>query len=203
MAVGILAYGSLISAPGSEIGPLIRKIVPVKTRFKIEFARSSSGRNAAPTLVPVDEGGACVDAFLLILDARVSVEDAEDMLYRREINKVGSGKQYPRKSNPSRDDVVIKSQPDSSRANPVLYTSIGTNIEAQDLTPEHLADLAIASAKAKAGHCGRDGITYLRDAKHAGISTPLMASYEAEILKRTGVATLDEAIESVATRRIS
>ena len=58
MAIGILAYGSLISTPGSEIGPLLRGVTPKETNFEVEFARSSTGRNDTPTLVPVEERGA-------------------------------------------------------------------------------------------------------------------------------------------------
>jgi len=55
-----LAYGSLIDDPGSEIQPVIARLIEgVETPFKVEFARSSEKRDGAPTLVPVKEGGAC------------------------------------------------------------------------------------------------------------------------------------------------
>ena len=51
--IGILAYGSLIDDPGREIEPLIiRRLKGVETPFQIEFARSSSTRDGAPTLIP-------------------------------------------------------------------------------------------------------------------------------------------------------
>jgi hypothetical protein len=57
-SVGILAYGSLIGNPGSEIEKATRKAVSgVKTPFRVEFARGSRGRGGAPTLVPVESGG--------------------------------------------------------------------------------------------------------------------------------------------------
>ena len=60
--IGILAFGSLIDEPGKVIGPLIReRISGIPTPFSIEFARSSSTRSGAPTLIPVDIGGSPVE----------------------------------------------------------------------------------------------------------------------------------------------
>ena len=57
MSIGILAYGSLIDDPGFEIKGLIsKKLNGILTPFKIEFARCSSSRGGAPTLVPVQNG---------------------------------------------------------------------------------------------------------------------------------------------------
>ena len=39
-----------------------------------------------------------------------------------------------------------------------------------------------------------DGISYLLNAKKAGIITPLTADYEKEILKQSGPASLDAAL---------
>ena len=72
----------------------------------------------------------------------------------------------------------------------VLYTSIGSNVT--PLTPEHLADLAIARvAKAE---LGKDGISYLAAAKSNGIVTPLSPAYEAEILRKTSTDSLARAL---------
>ena len=47
--IGILAYGSLIDNPGSELGPnTVAKIKDVNTPFRVEFARKSQSRNYAP-----------------------------------------------------------------------------------------------------------------------------------------------------------
>jgi len=197
--VGILAYGSLITDPGRDIAPLIQNYLPMQTPFKIEFARSSSGRSGAPTLVPVDNGGSHVLAQLMVLGASVDAEIAEDLLYCREIDQVGSGKTYPRDRVPKSGQVQIVRSKGLTAADPVLYTKIDANLK--NPTADVLADLAIESARGDAGTHGRDGITYLRDAKNAGISTPLMASYESEILRRTGASTLGEAIDLVTSRR--
>ncbi|MFU8767967.1 MAG: hypothetical protein ACNA7I_09975, partial [Candidatus Methanoperedens sp.] len=47
-----------------------------------------------------------------------------------------------------------------------------------DPNASKLADLAVKSAKAKAGRTGKDGISYLLSVKRQGISTPLMQEYE-------------------------
>ena len=51
------------------------------------------------------------------------------------------------------------------------------------LTAEHLAELAIESARRERGD--RDGISYLMMMKQNGIATPLSEPYEQEILRRT------------------
>ena len=198
MRIGILAYGSLISNPGPEIGPRVRRVEPMRTPFKVEFARSSTGRNGAPTLVPVKTGGDRANAVVLVLDDSVTPKDAHDMLYRREADKIGTKESYVARGNPGPDTIVIKELAAAHGAERILYTEIRATIE--DLTPEHLADLAVKSARAEAGTCGRDGITYLRDAKEAGIETPLTAAYESEILKETGTATLNEAIQKLTSK---
>jgi hypothetical protein len=59
-----VAYGSLISDPGDEIrSTTIETKKGVITPFKVEFARKSRSRKGAPTLVPVEQGGAQVSAW--------------------------------------------------------------------------------------------------------------------------------------------
>lgn len=53
---GIIAYVSLVHDPGPEIASLIVERVDVVTPFRVEFARLSTSRVDAPTLVPVTEG---------------------------------------------------------------------------------------------------------------------------------------------------
>jgi hypothetical protein len=53
--IGILAFGSLIGNPGDEIAALeiaAERRHGVLTPFPVEFARSSTKRGGAPTLVP-------------------------------------------------------------------------------------------------------------------------------------------------------
>jgi len=65
------------------------------------------------------------------------------------------------------------------------------------LTAVHLAELAIKSARLE--RTGRDGITYLIDAKRNGITTPLSVDYEQEILRRTQTSNLHEALRKIQT----
>src|SRR5262245_16489353 len=92
-SVGILAFGSLINSPGTEIeAALVGRILNVPTPFGVEFGRTSVKRNGAPTLVPVQEGGSPVLAQILLVN--ISEEDAKDRLWRRELNRVGQGGHY-------------------------------------------------------------------------------------------------------------
>jgi hypothetical protein len=63
------------------------------------------------------------------------------------------------------------------------------------LTAETLAMLAIKSAQKLDN--GRDGISYLLDAKRNGIVTPLSAPYEREILRRIVTVTLRDALKKI------
>ena len=47
---------------------------------------------------------------------------------------------------------------------------------------------------------GRDGISYLLDAKRNGIVTPLSAPYELEILRRTETTRLGDALMKIRVR---
>lgn len=192
MKVGILAYGSFIPDPGWEIENARTRIIrDVETPFCIEFARKSKGRMGAPTLVPVEVGGARVRGQ--VFEMNLSEKEATDVLYRREINKVGSDKKYKRPDTPGGDSVLVERIPDFAGLDVVLYTKIAANID--KLTPDKLACYAIGSVTKD--NLGRDGITYLLDAKKARIQTPLSADYEAAILRRTGCETLEHAREQL------
>ncbi|MER8460217.1 hypothetical protein NKI50_27875 [Mesorhizobium sp. M0563] len=196
-SLGILAYGSLINDPGAEISAATTKKLStdVATPFPVEFARSSSSRKNAPTLVPVDNGE-FVKAIIFVLADKVTVSEARDMLWRRETrNATGT---YRPPANPTNNSVLVKELDLFHGIGQVLYTSIAANIET--LTAEHLADLAIESAQAVSNGglvAGRDGITYLRDALSAGIKTRLSDDYLRSVLKKSGCSDLDTAIEKL------
>lgn len=199
--IGILAYGSLIDDPGEEIKAVtIDRIKEILTPFKVEFARSSRRRNGAPTLVPVQSGGANVKAQIYILKENVCEKEAADMLLRRETNKVGSKEEYRPPTQPNEDTVVVERLESFHGIDVVLYTKIGANIH--PLTPQKLAQLAIKSALSEAGEQGRDGISYLINAKRNGIKTPLMSEYEREILQKVHANTLEEALEILQKKRL-
>jgi len=193
MQIGILAYGSLIEDPGSEIKPLIEKrITDVKTPFKIEFARTSSSRDGAPTLV-LDDNGSSVNGQILVLKDSITLKEAKDILWRRETRrKIGN---YQEPDNPSPNKVIVEVLDNYKDIDYVLYTKIGANIE--NPTAEILATLAIESAKKDAGKKGKDGISYLISVKNKGIITPLMEEYEKKILELLNVKTLEDARKKI------
>ncbi|PLY14955.1 MAG: hypothetical protein C0631_09020 [Sedimenticola sp.] len=191
--IGILAYGSLIEDPGKEIKPIIRaRKEGITTPFSIEFARSSSTRDGAPTVVPVANGGNPVNASILVLESSISLGEAENLLWRRETRKECSDKHYTRPSAPTPNKVIVERLRDFAEIDIVIYTKIGENIT--NLTAEKLADLAIDSAKAQAGRDGKDGISYLISVKRQGISTPLMPDYEKAVLHKTSTSNLEDAL---------
>lgn len=190
--IGILAYGSLLEDLGTKIQPLIdKRINGIKTPFPIEFARSSSSRGGAPTVIPVEEGGSFVIGAILVFKATVSVENATDLLWRRETRNEYTNKNYKRPENPKANQVIIESLSNFYGVETVLYTKIGSNIE--DNSPTSLAKLAIKSAREKPGKKCQDGINYLISLKRQNITTPLMEAYEQEILRITKTSSLKEA----------
>ena len=190
--IAILAFGSLIEEPGQEIGPRIRdRVEGVPTPFSIEFARKSRKRGFGPTLVPVEDGGSPVNAVLLELDPEVGLDGSKDLLWRREIGNETSGERYKRPADPGPNQVLVECIEDFRGFDFVLYTRIGRNIN--PLTPDHLAVLAIRSARGEAGANGTDGISYLASAMRQGITTPLTQGYKDAILRDARAASLAEA----------
>jgi hypothetical protein len=195
-AVGILAYGSLVDDPGVEIGPLVvERIESVETSFCVEFARTSRTRGGAPTLVPVSEGGSRIKGKILVLEESVSETEATDMLWRRETRRERSGERYESPSSYDVNAVLVRRLEDFEGLDMVLYAEIGANIS--DLDSRKLAELAINSARSRAGREGKDGITYFIGVKENGVETPLMLDYESEILRQTGTNTLLQARETL------
>jgi cation transport regulator ChaC len=191
--IGILAYGSLINDPGVELKAVEVVRVRVETPFRVEFARYSRSRSRAPTLVPVTRDGARVRAKILVLSPEVSREQAEDMLWRRESGKVCSGKKYPRKQ--MRNAIRLREIKGLANVDTVLYTDFYATSKIRHPKPGNLARRAISSAKSRRD--GKDGITYLMDAKCSDIRTPLMEEYETEILRLAVADSLSEALRKL------
>jgi hypothetical protein len=191
-SVGILAFGSLIDNPGAEIeAALVGRKLNVRTPFGVEFARRSNKRGGAPTLVPLARGGAPVSAQILLVS--VSEQEAKDRLWRREINKVGQGGHYIHHANPGPNTLIIDRDENYEQVSVVLAARFAATIV--PLTAARLADLAIESARLE--RTGRDGITYLIDAKRNGLLTPLSEAYEQEILRRIEVVDLNQALRKI------
>ncbi len=197
-STGILAYGSLIEDPGIELTPLIvGRIFDVETPFNIEFARSSRTRDGAPTVVPVDGFGAPVNGVILVLEEEVKIEVARDLLWRRETRNEDSDRHYRQSMHWASNRMVVAEVENFQNVDSVLYTSISANIP--DPTPQTLARLAIDSAAGHAGALGKDGISYLISLKRQNIETPLMADYEAEVLRMLDASTLQDALAQART----
>jgi len=187
--IGILAYGSLITDPGAELLPLIQFRIKTETPFPVEYGRLSQSRGGAPTLVP-HPAGAPVYAEILVLDDSTSIEQVENILYRREIHQVGSDKTFTPRDDPAR--VQVREYHDAPCVETVLFTDFNDLGKIPTPAPEELAKKAIASVKI-AGE-GKDGITYLIQARDSEIDTRLTAAYVDQILILTGAKTLREAL---------
>ena len=193
--IGILAFGSLITDPGTELQPRISMRIKTKTPFPVEYARISQTRGGAPTLVPY-ESGAPVTAEILVLDDDTLIAEATDMLWRRERRREGAGDTYSRGT--SENSVLVEEFHDDPCVSTVLYTDFnptGKNL----YTAAELAKRAIRSVAAAPP--GMDGITYLMRTIQSGIETPLTADYKTEILKQTVTLTLEEALKTARDTR--
>lgn len=192
--VGILAFGSLITDPGTELSPKITMRIKTATPFGVEYGRYSQTRGGAPTLVP-HQAGAPVDGEILVLDDAVSLDEARNMLWRRERRKEGTGETYVAGTSPN--SVLVREWTDSPCVECVLYTDF--NPEGKVATPQaaELATKAIQSVKA--AKPDMDGITYLMNNLASGIKTKLTPDYEAEILKQTKANSLEEALRKAKT----
>lgn len=191
--IGVLAYGSLIDEPGEELNAVtVDRMLGLQTPFPIEYARSSTKRAGAPTLIPWDSGS-LVKAQILILQDDIDLQTAKNMVWRREIGRVGQMEYVydETKNTTSPNKVWVKEEKDIHGVNTVLYTKIGT--ELKEITPALLAELAIKSVKD--AESGKDGISYLMNAIANGIETPLTKEYKSEILERTSTASLEKALE--------
>lgn len=200
--VGILAYGSLIDSPGKELEPLIVDRIHCNTPFNVEFARISTSRSNAPTLIPIQNGGKLIKAQILVLSDLVSIDRVKSMLWRRERHITDVSQNYSRPQNPGTNKVLIECLYNFYGIQNVFYTSIGINI-GRIITPGLLADYAIESILGEAGAKGLDGIRYLLAAKMNGIVTGLSEEYENEILKRTSTESLKDAIQALDQQRNS
>lgn len=193
-SIGILAYGSLIDDPGEELKKIIIDIINCETPFEIEFDRISKTRDNAPTLIPVSDGqGSKVNAKILVLDKSVSIDDAKNILWRRETRNTNKSKRYKQPLKGSKNAVSIIEIENFEGIDKVLYTSIPSNMGTLN-SPEILAKFAIESILSEAGDKHLDGVRYLLNAKKNHLTTPKSAEYESTILTATGAKDLESAI---------
>ncbi len=191
---GIFGFGSLISDPGDELAAATERKEEIETPFAIEYGRSSGTRGGAPTLVPVKSAGAKVKATVFVLKDSITEQEAENILWRRETRQVGSGKQYKRSANPGPNSVLAAYSTNLLGLDKIFYTDFADAGKLVNPTAAQLAKLAVESARNPEVKDGMDGITYLINAKKAGIMTPLTPDYEKEILRLTHASSLEEAL---------
>ena len=121
--------------------------------------------------MPYKDGSEVV-AQILVVD--LSLKKATNRLYRRETRKADSNISYVPPETVTPNTVVVDSLRSFEGVETVLYTKIRPNIEG--LTATKLAELAVNSARALQD--GKNGISYLINAKRCGIQTPLSPDYE-------------------------
>jgi len=193
--IGLLAYGSLLWDPRSKLKDVLDPASPVrnvKTRFAVEFARSSTRTRAGgPTLAPVETGGVQVLGAIFPFREWLPVDEAQTLVWRRETGR-SNGRYDPLRNADHPDKVFVDAhEAFHDQFDVVLVVRIRPNIE--PLNGDELAQLAIQSARTEFGAERNDGISYLIGAKGFGIDTPLRSDYESAILRRFDVTSLEEA----------
>ena len=195
--IGILAYGSLISDPGNEIGPLIVRRNATKSPFPVEYARLSHRRGGAPTLAP-HPAGKPVRAEILVLPDSVPLDEARTHLWRRETRNEGSDRTYEVSSSPNA--LIVRDVAGFCGLDHVLYTDFNPAGKIRHPNPHGLAEAAVASIAAAPP--GKDGVSYLMERLSEGVVTPLTARYQEEILTMTDAWSLAEALGLLRAGRI-
>lgn len=201
--IGILAFGSLIDNPGQEIKDLEITRINCETPFNIEFARISASRSDAPTLIPIQDNskGKKTKATVIVLDEKISLDEAKSILWRRECHKTDKPQKFKEPKNPTSKNVLIGELRNFCEVDKVIYTYFLLQDEYKDLTSEKLAEHAIKSILSTAGQEEKDGIRYLLSAVEHGIETEYSKEYEEHILRRTETNSLREAIEKLDRKR--
>lgn len=122
--IGILSFGSLISDPGEEIQSLEIERIDCETPFKVEYARISSSRCNAPTLIPIEDEskGKSVKAQIIVLNENIELEEAKSILYRREIHTVDWSKTYSEPKTPTSKNVLIEELRNFHELDIIIYT---------------------------------------------------------------------------------
>jgi hypothetical protein len=170
--VAILAYGSLL-CDSPQIKPHVRGTICEQLPFGMEYTHSSDIRGNAPVLVRRQKAEPVLGR-LIVLDKEASaIEEVRQWLWE------------------------IEAQPESSiikvitiNGRPIVFADLEPNIPEEYLSPDILAELAIASVSiAKDGN----GIGYLSDNLSAGVTTPFSAAYREAVLKKTKARNLGEA----------
>jgi hypothetical protein len=185
-SVGIVAYGSLIHDPGPEIGPRIIRREKIHTPFPVEFARLSRSRGGAPTVAPHLRGSPVV-AELLVLNKDIDLSEVKNLLWRRETRQEDIKRQY--RESEHRNAVLVREWRSFPEVRCAIYTDFNPSGKIEKPDPIALAKAAIVSVGM--ARDGQDGISYLIGLLKAGIETPLMSAYIAELLESTKASSLE------------
>jgi len=189
--VGVLAFGSLIWEPGCLQKHIIAgETRAVRTPWPVEYARKSSSRCDAPTLVRFQDGCA-VAAQILVLDT-CCLDTARGLVACRE------------GCSPDRIAICEELTDEHTEPAAVFYTALCANIHLP-LTGRELARLAIDSCtrlQAKGQPC-KNGIRYLRKNIEHGVVTALTCEYKQAILDACNVERLEEAEKACIQGSIS
>ena len=201
--LGILAFGSLIDNPGHEISKIEIDRIDCETPFKIEFARVSTSRDNAPTLIPIldNSKGRKTKATIILINEDFELDEVKSILWRRECHKTNKSEVYREPLKPTHKHVLIKELDNFYNVSKVLFTYFLPQPIFSELNPDKLADLAIESILSKAGKNEKDGIRYLNAAIKSGIKTEYSNEYEKSILIKTDTSSLSEAIEKLDRQR--
>lgn len=210
--IGIIAFGSLMVDPGWEIKDAVAHTHNgFETPFEVEYAHSSHTHAGAPTLAPVPDGkGGRVKAKMFVLKPGVSLAKARDILYRRELNRVGDlEKRYFPQALSAANTVVVEEIPRFAGLEYALYARRGPNLPQTlderlpvSAKASLLAKLAVGSVDESTYFTNRDGLAYLSAAIHSGVCTPLTSTYRREVLRICGGAPgLEEARVWIAKYR--
>ena len=191
--IGILAFGSLIANPGSELVKIIVDRHSCNTPFPVEYARRTKSRANAPTIVRVPEGmGSSVHGVILVLRQDVKHQNAKNLLYRRELHDdTDETLHYNDIMQRAKGDaLVIETLSTVEGFDEVYYTSLTANFTEILDTNRPQAQKAILLAQAafdslvnETFNAGKDGIKYLHDNIEAGIITPLTEPYRQSLLQ--------------------
>jgi hypothetical protein len=144
---------------------------------------------AERTLVP-HQNGSPVAAEILVLEDDVTVQEATDILWRRETRKTGTGETYKEGAGPN--SVLVRHWNGDPCVTNVLYTDFNAAGKISAPTAKELAEHAIGSVETAKE--GKDGITYLIEAIRSGIQTPLTSAYRSEILEQLNTGSLEDAL---------
>lgn len=170
--IAIIAYGSLIHAPGNALAELVHESEPCRTPFSVEYGRQSAKWGGGPVLT-IDPRGEPVDGLRMILKTGLALGRVIDVLVARE-------------GIPSADGIV---ELHGRGGLTQLTCALPRNLETDDMAPAALA----ARAASSVSNGALNGVAYLRGAVQAGVRTARTEEYVAALLEKSDANDLSEA----------